>query len=370
VTYLIDKLHRAGAQVHLGQLVNALDREAFAPEVLCLLAGGPVAEELRARGVSVDVFGLGRLYSPRGLAFLPRLARRLRAARVDVLHTYLVSANIYGTLAGRLARVGAVVTSRRDTGFSRNWRLRLLEERLVNPLVDRVVAVTPAVAECTRREWGLRPERIVTIENGVDLDVCDPDRQPRAEARRELGLAADDVAVGVIGQLSPIKGHADFLQAAAKVAEAAPSARFLLVGDGPMRASLEALAASLGIAGRVSFTGARADVPRMLAALDVVVLPSHTEGMSNTLLEAMAMARPVVATAVGGTPDVLRDRVTGRMVPARAPGILAGVLLDLLGDRPAAEALGRAARAYVAEHLTLPRMVGRYQELYRGLVPR
>ncbi len=227
VTYLIDKLHRAGAQIHLGQLAASLDRRAFEPEVVCLLAGGPVAERLREDGVPVEVLGLGRLYAPRAILGLLRLARRLRSRRVDVLHTYLVSANVYGTLAGRLAGVGAVVTSRRDMGFSRNPRLRFVEERLVNPRVDKVVAVSPAVAEATRRERGLRDEQVVTIPNGVDLEAFDAARHPRSTARalalREWGLAEDEAVVGTIGHLAPVKGHADLLDAAARVVVASPA---------------------------------------------------------------------------------------------------------------------------------------------------
>lgn len=369
VTYLIDKLQRAGAQTHLGQLAPALDRAGFDVEVVCLLEGGPVADEMRARGVSVDVLDLGRLYAPRGLAGLKDLVRHLRRRKVDVLHTYLISSNIYGTIAGRLAGVGAVVTSRRDTGFSRNWRLRFVEHHFVNPRVDRVVAVTPAVAEGTRREPGLTPGRVVTIENGVDLATWDPALYPRPGLRAEWALADDQPAIGIVGHLSPVKGHADFLEAATRVLRAHPSARFLIVGDGALRADLEAQARTLGIAGQVVFTGARHDIPRVLAALDLVVLASHTEGMSNALLEAMAMARPVVATAVGGNPDVLRDGVTGRLVPARDPAALAKAITGLLDDRAAATTLGRAAREDVAERLSLPRMVARYESLYRELVP-
>lgn len=366
VAYLIDRLQRAGAQAHLGQLVSRLDPRGFEPEVFCLLAGGPVAEEMKARGVPVEVLGLGRLYGPRALAELVRLARRLRRRRIDVLHTYLVSANIYGTIAARMARV-AVITSRRDTGFSRNWRLRLVEERLINPLVDRVVAVSPAVAALTLREHGVPPGRLVTIENGVDVEAWKPEGQPRAEARQELGLLEDEVAVGVIGHLSPVKGHADFLQAAARVSAEAPRTRFVLVGDGSLRPTLEALAASLGLGARVVFAGTRADMPRVLSALDVVAVPSHSEGMSNALLEAMAMALPVVATSVGGNPDVVRDGVTGRLVPPRDPAALARVLVELAAHPASRQSLGRAARRHVADHLSLSGMVSRYEELYRGL---
>lgn len=367
VLFVIDKLQRAGAQVHLGRLAGGLDRERFEPEVVCLLEEGPVAEELREAGVPVEVLGLGRLYAPRAIAGLPRLVRRLRQRRPDVVHTYLVSSNIYGVLAGRLARVPAVVTSRRDPGFSRNWRLRLLEERLINPFVDRVVVVSSAVAESARREHGLRPDRILTIENGVDLAVLDPGRQDREGARREWRIADGEAAIGVIGHLSPVKGQADFLRAAARVAAGAPQARFVLVGDGPLRSSLAALAAELGIAGRVVFTGVREDVPRLLAMLDVVVVPSHTEGMSNALLEAMAMARPVVATAVGGNLDVVRDGLNGRLVPPRDASALASTVLELLANPATATRLGATARRFVAENLSLERMVRRYEELYQSL---
>jgi glycosyltransferase involved in cell wall biosynthesis len=374
VSYLIDRLHRAGAQVHLGQLASSLDREAFEPEVVCLLAGGPVADRLRKDGVPVEVLGLGRLYAPRALAGLLRLARRLRSRQVDVLHTYLVSANVWGTLAGRLAGVGAVVTSRRDMGFSRNLRLRLVEEWLVNPHVDRVVAVSPAVAIAARRERGLRDDQVVTIPNGVDLEAFDAARHPRTEARaqalREWGLGDDEVAVGAIGHLSSVKGHADLLEAAARIVSRHPRTRLVLVGDGPLRAELEARAQRLGIRERVVFAGVREDVARVLARLDVVVLPSHTEGLSNVLLEAMAMTRPLVATSVGGSPDVLRDGVSGLLVPARDPEALAAAVGRMLEDPERAGAMGRAARRLVEREFSRPRMVAAYEALYRGLPPR
>jgi len=373
VTYLIDRLHRAGAQSHLGLLVPSLDREGFEPEVVCLLAGGPVAEELRVRGVPVEVLGLGRLYAPRAIAGAVRLARRLRARRVDVVHTYLVSANIYGMLAGRLAGVGAVVTSRRDTGFSRNWRLRLVEEWLVNPHADRVVANSPAVAEAALGERGLAREQVVVIPNGVDLERFDPSRYPRDEARawaaREWGLVGDEAIVGAIGSLTPVKGHSDLLDAAARVVARRPRTRFVVVGDGPLRPALEAQALRLGLRDHVVFTGARGDVPRLLASFDLVALPSHTEGLSNVLLESMAMARPVVATAVGGNPDVLRDGATGRLVSARDPLALAAGLVGVMED-PAADAMGREARRDVERRFSRQRMVEGYEALYRGLPRR
>jgi glycosyltransferase involved in cell wall biosynthesis len=369
VAYLIDSLHRAGAQKHLAQLVSRLDHTRFTAEVVTLLRDGPVADELRARGIPVASLQLGRLYAPRGLAGLVRLAKRLRALGVDILHTYLVSANVYGTLAGRMAGVPALITTRRDTGFSRNWRLGLVERWLINPHVDRVVAVSPAVAARTRREHGLTPDRVVTIENGVDLESWDPRRHRREESRRDWRLAPEDVAVGVVAHLSPIKGHQDFLRAAARIAGRVPQTRFFLIGDGPLRASLTALAAASGIGDRVVFTGERDDVGRLLAMLDLVVVPSHTEGMSNALLEAMAMARPVLATDVGGNPDVVEDGRTGQLVPPGDAAALAAAMLELIESPEAAAEMGRAARRAVAERFSLERMVSRYEQLYAGLAP-
>lgn len=366
VTYVIDKMQRAGAQVHLSRLVSGLDRQAFDPEIVCLLEGGPLADEVREAGVPVHVLGLGKLYAPQALVAARRLARHLRARPADVLHTYLVSANVYAGLVGRLAGV-PLVTSRRDAGFSRNGRMRFIEERFVNPGVRKVVAVSAGIAAETRLERGLHPEQVVAIENGVDLAEWDMERVGRG-ARTELGFEPGHLVVGTVGHLSPQKGHADFLEAARRIADQRPEARFVLVGDGPLRPALQTLAAGLGLADRVTFTGTRADVARLLAAFDVAVLPSHTEGMSNALLEAMAMRRPVVATGVGGTPDVVQDGATGKLVPARSPAALADAVLGLAGDPDAARRMGAAGHAWVAEHLSLERMVRRYEDLYRSVV--
>jgi glycosyltransferase involved in cell wall biosynthesis len=368
VLFLIDKLHRAGAQVQLALLAARLDRSRFQPEVVTLQENGPLADSLQAAGVPVSSLGLRRLYGPRGVAAFHALARRLRASRVDVLHTYLVSANVYGALAGRVAGVPAIVTSRRDTGFSRNWRLRLVEEWLVNPKVDRVVAVSEAAAAAARRERGLGAERVLTIENGVDLAAWDPAAHDAALARRDLGLPAEAPVAGVIANLVPVKGHSDFLRAAALVGARLPAARFLLVGSGPLRDSLENQARALGLGDKVVFAGPRDDVARALAALDLLVVASHTEGLSNVLLEAMAMGRPVLATRVGGNPAVVQDCETGRLVPPADPTALGAAMLEMLEDRSRSLALGRRARAWVAERFSAGQMVHRHEQLYESLV--
>ena len=369
VCFLIDKLHRAGAQTHLVSLLRVLDRDTFEPSVCCLLEGGPLAEAARELGVPVAVLGLRTIYGPKAWVELVRFARRLRDEGVRVVHTYLVSANIYGAVAGRLAGVPVQISSRRDTGFSRNWRLRFVEEWLANPLVDRVVAVSGAAAEAAGRERWLKG-KVVVIPNGVDLRTWDAGRRGRAAARKDWGVRDDEVAVGVVASLSPIKGHADFLRAAAMVSARHARCKFFVIGDGVLRQSLEKLAADLGVAGRVVFTGNRQDMPRMLSLLDLWVLPSHSEGMSNALLEAMAMELPVVATAVGGNLEVIQDGVTGLLTPPGDPGALAGAMDKLLVSPEVGRAMGRAARRRIEHHFAVERMGEQYERLYRDLAGR
>jgi glycosyltransferase involved in cell wall biosynthesis len=369
VSFLIDKLQRAGAQVHLAALVRGLDRERFSPEVRCLMRGGPLFDELAREGLAVESFDLSTIYGPRAWRAFLRLVRTWRRARPDVVHCYLVSANIFGALAARAAGI-PVVTSRRDVGISRNWRLRFLEETVVNPLVDVVTANSVSVAAAARRERFLAAEKVTLIPNSVDLRRFDPARHSAEAARTALGLSPDDTVVGSVGHLSPVKGHADLLEAAAVLARRVPRLRVVLVGDGPLRASLTETARSLGIADRVVFTGVRDDVPVVLAAMDVFALPSRTEGMSNALLEAMAMARPVVATAVDGNADLVRDGVTGRLVPPRDPAALGSALSALLDDPAAARSVGCAARRHVADEHSLPLMVSRYERLYEEVARR
>jgi glycosyltransferase involved in cell wall biosynthesis len=242
-----------------------------------------------------------------------------------------------------------------------------VEERLINPLADRVTVNSQAVAEAALHERNLEEAKVTLIPNGVDVRTLDPARFPRDEIRRDWGLTPEERAVGAVGHLSPVKGHADLLDAAARLSARHPRTRVFLIGDGPLRPALEARARRLGIGDRVTITGVREDVARCVAMLDVVALPSHSEGMSNALLEAMALARPVVATRVGGNPELVEDGVSGRLVPPAASEPLAQAVGELLSDPETAQRLGGEARRQVADRFPLERMVERHQALYRSL---
>lgn len=369
VLYLIDKLHRAGAQTNLSHLARGLLAAGrFRPFVVCLTSGGPLADELLGAGVDLRVLGIRRIYGGSALRALGRLARWMREEKVEIVHTYLVSANLFGAFASALAGNTRLVTTRRDLGFSRNLRLSLLEQIFVNPRASRVVTPSEAVSESARRERGLEARKITTIANGVDCDFFRPDARLRTASRAALGIASEAPVAGVVANFLPVKGHEDFLHAAARVGGPLPDARFVLVGDGALRQDMEKLARDLGIGERVLFTGARTDTRELFSALDLVVSPSHSEGMSNVILEAMSMARPILATSVGGTRELLRHQVTGVLVPPHDPAALAEAMLSLFSDRGRAKALGARAREEAESRFGLKEMVHRYTNLYDELL--
>ncbi len=368
VLYLIDKLHRAGAQTNLSQLARGLPAARFRPIVVCLTSGGPLAEEIRASGIDVRVLGIRRIYGGSALRALGRLARGMREEKVEIVHTYLVSANLFGASASALAGNPTLITTRRDLGFSRNFRLSLLEETFVNPRASRVVTPSEAVSESARRERGLDARKVVTISNAVDCDLFRPDAGLRVASRAALGLASEAPVTGVVANFLPVKGHEDFLNAARRVADRMPEAFFVLVGDGVLRRDMERFARDLGIGKKVLFTGTRSDTRELLSAFDLLVSPSHSEGMSNVILEAMSMARPILATSVGGTGELLRHEVTGLLVPPRDPAALAEAMLSLLPDRARAHALGARARKEVEDRFSVKEMVHRYVSLYDELL--
>jgi glycosyltransferase involved in cell wall biosynthesis len=235
--------------------------------------------------------------------------------------------------------------------------------RLASRLAARVVVNALAIRDLCLAE-GVAPERIAVIRNGVDLDAFDRG----AAAGAGLPPAPGPLGVNVANLHHPVKGHEDLLRAFAAVRRELPAARLALVGGGERRPLLERLAGELGLAEAVRFTGQRLDVPAIVARADVVVSASHAEGISNAILEGMAARRPVVATAVGGSPELVADGETGLLVPPRAPGALAAALVALLRDPARARAMGEAGRARAAREFGLDRMRAAYDALYTGML--
>jgi L-malate glycosyltransferase len=362
-----------GTERHVVSLADGLDHSRFELEFACLRRSGEFLREIEARGLPVREYAVARLYGARTLAQQVRFARHLRRRRVHIMHSYNFYTNVFAIPAARLARTPVVVASIRDTGAYLTPRQRHVQ-RIVCRLADHVLVNADAV-----RRWlvgdGYDPRKISVIRNGLDQSRFRT-RPDGAAVRRELGLPAGAPLVAMLSRLSPMKGVEDFLNAAAQVARRFEAARFLVIGDNidpdgsAYRRELQRHAASLGLEHRVVFTGFRLDVPRLLSEVSVSVLPSLSEGLSNTILESMAAGVPVVATRVGGSPEALEHGVSGILVPPRDPKVL-GQAIEWLLERPdEARRLGHRGRQRVNDEFSLERMVSETQRFYAQQLAR
>jgi L-malate glycosyltransferase len=356
----------AGAEVQVATVASYL---VDAPDVdltAVLLNDGPLAAELRGLGVPVTVIDERR---NNALEILAALTRYFRARPVDVVHTHRGKDTVLGALAARLAGVrGLVRTVHGHREPMRGWdRVKFglyeaLDTWTLRCFADRVVAVSRRLAR-SLDDGGYAPGTVVPIPNGVDVERIRSSR-PRAEVRRALGIDPMAGVIGIVGRLTPVKGHDLFLRAASQILDEAPRTRFLIVGDGPLRTELERTARELGVAEACVFAGARRDVYDLVGAMDVFVLSSLHEGAPMALLEAMALGTPVVATAVGGVPEILTQGTTGLLVEGQDANGLAAACRELVRNREWARSMAERARRLAADKFSHRRcgaaLVGTY----------
>lgn len=358
-----------GTENHFMTLARSLDANRFALRFACLRKWGPFVDELRDRCIPLDEYQLATFRSFNAIVQQARLARDVKRHAVDIVHTYSFYGNVFAIPPGRLA-APVVIASIRDRGPYLTPMQRRVQ-RHVCRFADCILVNAEAV-----KQWllddGYDASQIVVIPNGVDLRRFDG--IDRRAVRASLGIAESTRIVGVVSRLSRLKGIEDFLQAAAIVAARAGDVRFVVVGEpSPVWNTeyldeLAAMARSLGIGGKVQFTGLRSDVPALLSAFDVSVMPSQNEALSNVLLESMAASSAVVATEVGGTSEALVDGVNGLLVPASQPAAMA-VAIERLLRRPAvARELAARARQTIEERFSLDRMVAATESLYDRLL--
>ncbi len=363
VLYAIEDLEVGGAERLLVQTATHLDREHFDPAVCCLTRPGALAEEVESHNVPLVALG-----KKPGIDFSValRLASLLRRERFDIIHTHLFTADLWGRMAGLLAGVGGLVSTEHSLAPWKDKK-RIFIDRVLDRFTHRIIAVTAAVREHLLRQRVAAPDKITVIRNAVDPgNPVTPEERWRV--RQELGISPIAPVLGSLGRLAPEKGPEVFLKAAQIVAAQHPDARFLIVGGGSCYAQMEALAQQLGIQDKVIFTGVRTDVRTLLGAMDLFVLPSHTEGMSIALLEAMAASLPVVATAVGGTPDVISHEDNGWLVQPDNPKQMALACGRLIRDEPLRTRLAVAGRQRVVQQFGLETMIERTQSVYRSVL--
>lgn len=359
----------AGAEVQLTLLVSSLQgMPEFDTSVVLLNDGGP-ASELRRRGISTTVIPESRHTSA---SVVRQLVGHFARHRVDILHTHNFKDNVLGILS-TLPREGCrrvrTVHGRGEpfTGLaSAKMRLyRGVDHLVTRWLVDRIVAVSVDLESHLARSFGA--QRVMCIHNGIDLEQVRITKPP-AELRQELSLGAQDFVIGTMGRLVPVKGLETFLKAVCIIRGRKKNAKFVIAGDGPLKDTLRALVRQYGLEQDVLFLGHRDDSYDVLAMMDVLVLPSLSEGIPMVLLEALALARPVVASRVGGIPEVIEDRVSGWLVGPGREGELAEACMALMDDYDLAERLGLAGRQRVRKQFSVRSMTERVADMYRSLL--
>ena len=369
VAFWAGSFERAGTQRFLLEVLRRLDRGRFDPVVLSTIKAGALLGEIEALGVDVREFRTGdSLLSPQTVRGLTSAARYLRVERIEILSCLLGITTLFGPIVGRLAGVPVVVNNQRNLGY---WLRGGYRERVYefnnSRVVDAVLVNSEAAATELRRRFRTPDARIRNIGAGVDTELIGAAASADGLVR-EYGFE-DAPLVGCVGKFTEVKGHEHFVRAAALVLAKRPDARFILVGDGPRRAMLEELVEELDVERAVRFAGARGDVPGILKALDVFVLPSISEGLPNVVLEAMAAGRPVVASNVGGVPEVVESGSNGLLFEPGDPEAMASSVLRLLDDPALAQQMGRVGETLARERFDIGVVVGRLEETFEELLP-
>jgi len=339
-------------------------------------AEGSMLDYALSRGVEptvipeiVTAFNL----APRDFKALWKLYSLMRRERPHVVHTHTAKAGLLGRVAAWLAGVPVIVHTFHGHvlhgyyGPVKNQLLRWVE-RLLALTADRLVTVSEQVKNDLVGYGIAKAEKISVVPLGFDLEPFLTADKFRGKFKQEITLSQEHKLIGIVGRIFPIKNHGLFLDAAACIARQDPLARFVVVGDGVLRQTLENKARDLAIDDRVMFTGWRRDLPRICADLNVLVVSSDNEGTPVSAIEAMAAGCPVVATRVGGLPDLIDDGRTGRLVPPRDADALASAVLSLLRSSPAARKMGNNAREFVRQRFAVRRLFADMDHLYTELL--
>jgi glycosyltransferase involved in cell wall biosynthesis len=371
VVYCIDNMQVGGTELNALRTAERLDRRRFSVSVVCIRDNGPLMARYKEAGIPVHSFPMTSLLGPKALKQAIRLIRLFRSERTDVVHSHDAYTSVYGTLCARIAGVRGVIASRRSW-YSPHLQGRILRaNRLAYRFADRVVGNSPSVSRLVESEGGVTAARIVTIPNFLDEAAFEP--MPVAERRRqldELGVPEFAFVVGIVARLSPVKDHATLLRAIASLRDQIHGLHCVLIGDGPERAAIESLATTLGIRDIVHLAGERTQPPNLHWLFDVSVLCSTSEAFPNSVLEAMAAARPVVATDVGGTPDAVHQGTTGLLVPPSQSSRLADAILRLYQEPALRAKLGNAASAAARAGYSASAVIGQVEALYTRLAGR
>lgn len=368
LAYLVDSMEVGGSELNAIRTLERLDRSRFELRIFHTGWQGPLFARYQALGVPMHRVVVRGFLRPGTVLSALRLARELRRQRIQILHSHDIYSNILSVPCARLAGVPVIIASRRWQAAVPS-RGHAAANRIVSRLATRVLANSTSVARAVTSEDGIPPEAVKVVPNFVEAAAFEPyPPELRARLLAQLGIPGDAVIVGIVARLSPVKDHATLLLAAEQLLADCPELHFLVIGDGPLRTQLEAQASAIAHGERIHFAGQQPNEPNPHGLLDISVLCSVTEGFPNAVVEAMAAGKPVVATAVGGTQDAVRDGETGLLVPPGNPAAMACALHDLLAAPERRSALGEAGRRRARDEYHADIVLGCLSDWYESLL--
>jgi len=367
VAFLIDfMLFKMGTENHVLDLLTGLDKKEFRPILLVFRCSHEMRAKAEAMGVPVLELGIDKVYGIKEFHVLFQLKKYLKKENVKIMHTFHINPDIYGAFLAKISGIPILISSRRDMGYLMKQSHKIAY-RVFDPWVDAVICVSEAVKKAFCRAPMNTKSKFHVIYNGIERTRFDK-AIDRNEQRRRLGFGHGEPLIGVLSNFGMVKGHTYLLDAVPKIRKVHPEAHFILAGDGNCKEKMIQRSKAMALDGSVHFVGHREDVAELLSAFDVIVLPSLSEGFSNTLVEALYMKKAVVATDVGGNPEIIRNGTTGILIkPADADAIAAAVI-DLLKDNNKARDMGTQGRALVEEKFMLDNVVRRTEDLYVQLL--
>lgn len=365
VLFIVYRLERGGAETIAATLATGLNLTMFRPVVCSIRPGGDLFGIFKDR--NIPVYMLNKEWAI-DISIVSKIMRICKEEKINIVHTHNFSANLWGRLAAKLARVPCVVATEHSIATNKSYLQRLID-RSLSYLTDQIIAVSENVRTSHINAEEIARHKIVTIYNGIEIQEGNlaPDTTRK---RLELGLSQSAPVVGIVGRLHPAKAHIYFLRAAKRILQVIPSTMFVIVGDGPLKRELMEYVAETGMKKNVCFLGFRHDCLEIINCFDVGVLSSIREGLPLTLLEYMAMKKPVVATAVGGTHEVVLDRMSGFLVPTMDVKALSESIITLLRDKNLAKNMGLRGHALVKQKFTANLMIKETERVYSQVLQR
>lgn len=364
VLYVIWSLGLGGAERVVINLAKGLDKMRFNPIVCCLNDKGEFANELEDIGIKViPMYKKGKF----DYRLIGRLTNLMREEKIDIVHTHLFGANLWGRVAAIKAKVPVIIATEHNVDFYKRL-YHFIIDKFLSISTDRIIAVSNKVKKFYVNR-GIKPDKIEVIYNGIKTDGYRIDELGRLEVKKEFGIEDDEILLGVIGRLVEQKGH-KYLFEALNMLDGRYKIKLLVVGEGPLLENLRSQIAGLKLEDKVIFTGLRKDVARILKDIDILVMPSLREGLPIIALEAMAAGKPIVATNVGGNPEVILEEETGFLVPAKDYLALSKAIERLIQYKELAKKMGENGYNRVKNHFSIEKMVKETEEIYCELLKK